>query len=79
MKAKKKHTSNSSASAQIEAMADQLNEYACLLAGIEEICKVADVTGNALGIAARTCGEINNGLGLIANNLSKLAGEGGAA
>lgn len=77
--AKKKDSSNSRAGAQIEAMACQLNEYACLLAGIEEICRVEDVTVDALSIAARTCREINSGLGRAAFNLSKLACEGGAA
>ena len=60
-------------------MSLRLNEFGSLLAGVEQICEAEDIGGDALFVAAKVCRQINESACKMADRLSALAKEGGAA
>lgn len=72
-------TSTTSAPASLSEMAVELNDFGVLLAGVEQICDVEDIGGDALHVAAATCRKINENICKIADRLQALDREGGAA
>lgn len=64
---------------QIAQMANDLNNFGILLAGVEQICLTEGIGGDALTVAATICQQINENICRMADRLDVLAGEGGAA
>lgn len=65
--------------AEFSEMSLRLNEFGSLLAGVEQICEVEDIGGDALFVAAKVCRQVNESVCKMADRLSALAKEGGAA
>ncbi len=60
-------------------MALDLNDFGARLNGVCQICRVDDIGGDALEVAAVTCEQINAAICRMACRLDALAKEGGAA
>ena len=65
--------------AEFSEMSLRLNEFGSLLAGVEQICEAEDIGGDALFVAAKVCRQVNESVCKMADRLSALAKEGGAA
>jgi hypothetical protein len=65
--------------AEFREMSLRLNEFGLLLAGVEQICEVEDIGGDVLFVVAKVCRQVNESVCKMADRLSALAKEGGAA
>jgi len=74
-----KNISNETTNSALTTMATDLNNFGALLAGVGEICRVEDIGGDALNVAALTCDQINEAICRMALRLDAIAKEGGAA
>ena len=66
-------TSSAETAVALERMSIDLNAFGVLLAGVEEICRIEDISGDALNVAASTCRKINGDLCKMADRLSLVA------
>ena len=62
----------------LQAISFKLNDYAALLAGVEEICQIEDIGGDVLNVVSKVCQQINADLCKMADNLRDLDRKGGA-
>jgi len=59
-------------------MSFKLNDFAALLAGVENICQVEDIDGDSLNVAATVCRQINGALSKMADTLRNMEKKEGA-
>ena len=71
-------TSSAETRSALERMSIELNGFGALLAGVEEICRIEDIGGDALNVAANTYRRINKSLCKTAETLHGMAKNCGA-